>query len=59
VVDGLHIPIRNITKKPLAIALSGVGRRRRGREDGGNAINVQYKSNRNCHNESPPIMNKS
>jgi hypothetical protein len=25
-VDGLHIPIWNRTKKPLAIALSGVGR---------------------------------
>jgi hypothetical protein len=25
-VDGLHIPIQNRTKKPLAIALSEVGR---------------------------------
>jgi hypothetical protein len=25
-VDGLHIPIKNRTRKPLAIALSGVGR---------------------------------
>jgi hypothetical protein len=30
-VDGLHIPIWNRTNKPLAIALSGVGRRLRGR----------------------------
>jgi hypothetical protein len=28
------------TKKPLAIALSGVGRELRGREDGGNVINI-------------------
>jgi hypothetical protein len=31
----------NRTKKPLAIALSGVGRGLRGREDGGNVNNVQ------------------
>jgi hypothetical protein len=29
-VDGLHIPIWNRTKKPLAIALSGVGKRLKG-----------------------------
>jgi hypothetical protein len=33
-VDGLHTLIRNITKKPLAIALSGVRRVLRGRDDG-------------------------
>jgi hypothetical protein len=44
----------NRTKKPLAIALSGVGRELKGRDDGGNVTNVQYKSNRNCHYESPP-----
>jgi hypothetical protein len=33
-VDGLHIPIWNRTKKPLAIALSGAGRVLRGRDDG-------------------------
>jgi hypothetical protein len=39
-VDGCHIPIRNRTKKPLAIASSGKGRGLRGREDGGNVNNV-------------------
>jgi hypothetical protein len=29
-VDGLHTPICNRTKKPLAIAFSGVGRGMRG-----------------------------
>jgi hypothetical protein len=53
-VDGLHIPIRDRLKKPLAIALSGVGRGLRGRDDGGNVNNVQYKSNQNCHYEFPP-----
>jgi hypothetical protein len=57
-VDGLHIPIWNRTKKPLAIALSGVGRRLRG-DDGGIVNNVQYKSNQNCHYESPHIINIS
>jgi hypothetical protein len=31
-VDGLHIHIQNRTKKPLAIALNGAGRKLRGRE---------------------------
>jgi hypothetical protein len=35
VVDELHIHIRNRTKKPLAIALSGAGRGLRGRDDEG------------------------
>jgi hypothetical protein len=52
-VNGLHIAIQNRTKKPLAIALSVVGKRLRGRDDGGNVNNVQYKSNRNYHYESP------
>jgi hypothetical protein len=42
-VDGLHILIRNRTKKPLAIALSGAGRGSRGRDDGGDVTNIQYK----------------
>jgi hypothetical protein len=59
-VDGFHIPIWNRTKKPLAIALSGLERGLRGRDDKGNATNVQYKSNWNCHYEAPPcIMNIS
>jgi hypothetical protein len=58
-VDGLHLPIWNKTKKPLEIALSGIGRGLRGRDDGGNVNNVQYKSNQNCHYESPCIMNIS
>jgi hypothetical protein len=47
-VDGLHISIRNRTKKPFAIALSVVGRRLRGRDNGGNVNNVQCKSNLHC-----------
>jgi hypothetical protein len=49
-VDGLHI--RNRTKKPLAIALSGAGRGPRGRDIGGDLTNVQYKPIWDCHNES-------
>jgi hypothetical protein len=45
--------IWNRTKKSLAIALSGTGRVLRGRDDGGNVNNVQYKSNWNCHYEFP------
>jgi hypothetical protein len=52
-VGGLHIPIGNRTKKPLVVGLSGVGRRFRERDDGGNVNNVHYKSNQNCHYESP------
>jgi hypothetical protein len=40
-VDRLHIPIWNRTKKPFAIALSGAGRGLRGRDDEGNVNNVQ------------------
>jgi hypothetical protein len=60
-VDRLHIPIRNTTNKPLAIALSGAGRGLIGRDDGGDVTNIQYKPNQNCHYESPPpcIMNMS
>jgi hypothetical protein len=42
-------------KKPLAIALSGVGRGLKGRDDGGNVNNLRYESNSNCHYESLPI----
>jgi hypothetical protein len=52
-VDVLHILIQNKTKKPLAIALSGVGRRSRERDGGGELTNVQYKPIWNCHNEHP------
>jgi hypothetical protein len=41
------------TKKPLPVALSRVGRRLRGRNNGGSVTNVQNKSNWNCHYESP------
>jgi hypothetical protein len=47
------------TKKPLAIALNGVGKELRGRDTGNNVNNVQYKCNWNCHYESPHIMNIS
>jgi hypothetical protein len=39
-VDGLHIPIRIRTKKPLAITLSGVGRGLKERYDGSNVNNA-------------------
>jgi hypothetical protein len=45
--------------EPLAIALNGVGRGLRGRDDGDNVNDVQYKTNQNCHYESPSIMNIS
>jgi hypothetical protein len=54
-VDGLHILTWTRTKKPLAIALSGSGREVRGREDGDDLTNVQYKPNQNCHYESPSV----
>jgi hypothetical protein len=47
------IPIWSKTKKPLIIALSGTGWGGWGRNKGGNVTNVQYKSNQNCHYESP------
>jgi hypothetical protein len=50
--DGLHIPIRNRTKRPLAIVLSEAGKGTRGRDDGGD-LTVQYNPIWNCHNESP------
>jgi hypothetical protein len=50
--DGLHIPIWNRNKKPRASALSGVGRGLKGRDNGGNVTNIQYKSNQNCHYDS-------
>jgi hypothetical protein len=55
-VDGLHILVWNGTKRPLAIALSGVGRRWRGRDDGDNVTNVQYNPNWNCHYDSPLVL---
>jgi hypothetical protein len=55
-VDGLNVPIWNRTKnKPLAIALNGVGRGLRGRDNGDNVNNVQYKANWNCLYKSPPV----
>jgi hypothetical protein len=42
------------TGKPLANALSGVVRGLQGRDNGGDVNNVQCKSDRNCHYESPP-----
>jgi hypothetical protein len=50
--DGLHILIWNGTKKLLAIALSGAGRGLRGKDDGGNESNEQYKPNWDSHYES-------
>jgi hypothetical protein len=48
-VDRLHIPIWNRTKKPTTIALSGVERGLRRREDGDDLPSVQYKPNWNSH----------
>jgi hypothetical protein len=53
--DRFHKPIWNRTKMPLAIALNGAGRGLRGRDNGGNVNNVQYKSNQYCHYEYPPV----
>jgi hypothetical protein len=39
--DGLHIPVWNRKKQPLAIALNGAGRGMRGRDDGGDVTYVQ------------------
>jgi hypothetical protein len=58
-VDRHRIFIWNRTKKPLAIALSGVGRGLRERDGGGNLTKVQYKLIWNYHNESPCTTNIS
>jgi hypothetical protein len=52
-VDRLHILIVTELKKPLAIASIVAGGGMRGRDDGGNTNNVQYKANQNSHYESP------
>jgi hypothetical protein len=54
-VGGFHVFLWNRTKKPLAIALSGVGRGAEGTDNGGNVAHVQYKPNWNCYYESLPI----
>jgi hypothetical protein len=43
-------------KKPLAVALSAAGKELRGRNNGGDVTNVQYKPNQNCHYESHPCI---
>jgi hypothetical protein len=58
-VDRLYISIGNKTKKLLAIAVSCVERGLRGRDDGGNANNLQHKTNWKCHYNSPHTMNIS
>jgi hypothetical protein len=55
-VDVLHI--QNKTKKPLATALSGIGRELRRRDHGSEVTNVQYKLILNCHNEFPCASNR-
>jgi hypothetical protein len=42
--------------KPLAIAVSGVGRRSREGDGGGGLNDVQCKPISDCHNESPRIF---
>jgi hypothetical protein len=57
-VDGIHTPIWNKAKKPLAISLSGVEKGLRGRNNGDNINNVQYRSNWDCHYKSPLPYNE-
>jgi hypothetical protein len=52
-VDRLHILTLNRTKKPLATAVSGVGRASRGEDGVGDITNAQYKPFWKCHNEFP------
>jgi hypothetical protein len=49
------ISLHETELKNLAIALRGVGRGLRGRDDGGDVNNVQYKINWSCHYKSPPV----
>jgi hypothetical protein len=49
------IYLYKIELRDLAIALSGVGRELRRRDNGDNVTNVQYKSNQNCYYEMPPV----
>jgi hypothetical protein len=53
--DGFIYLYETELKKLVTITLSGMGRGLRGRHNGGNVNNVQYKSNQNCHCESPLI----
>jgi hypothetical protein len=52
-MDFTHRIRKRTKKKPLAIVLSGVGRKLRGRDNGDNVNNVQYKTDQNCHCKSP------
>jgi hypothetical protein len=54
-VDGLHTPIGNRIKEPLAIALCGVGKGLSRRDKGGNVNNVQYRLIRIVIMNYPPI----
>jgi hypothetical protein len=54
-VDGLNIPLRNITKISLAISVSRVGRGLRGSDNGSDVTSEQYKPTQNCHYESPHV----
>jgi hypothetical protein len=58
-VDSFYIHTQNRMMKPLAIALSGLGRGSRGEDSGGYLTNVQCKAIWNCHNESPHTTNIS
>jgi hypothetical protein len=55
-VDGLYILTGNRTKKPLTIGLSGVGRRLRERNDGGDLTKVEQKFNQNFHYQPPHMI---
>jgi hypothetical protein len=52
-VDGLHLFIRNRTKKSFAIVLSGVGKVLRERDERNDLTNTKYEHIWNFHYESP------
>jgi hypothetical protein len=52
-IDGLHIHKGSKMTKPLAIALSGLGRGLWQGDGGGDLTNIQCKAIQNRHNGSP------
>jgi hypothetical protein len=58
-VDGLHISIRNKTRKPVEIVLIGVGRGLRGRDDGGDVTNYNISLIKIVTTNPPCTMNIS
>jgi hypothetical protein len=54
----VFINLYEIEKRNILQLLQGVVMRLRRRDDGDDVTNVQYKSNRNGHYESPLISNR-